>query len=1507
MAKFNNYQYAWVLGSNTVFFSSQDVFGANDISTSNGEINTTSPGFSPANSLWRFASSSPCGTIASNPVIKTGNVSLKTQTDLDNFLNTTGEKYTHIQGYLELEGNDASDPITDLCNLEEIQVVDGSLRIYLFDKNGNPTDLSQFTKLDTVKGRLRIQQNTQLTGLDFPALRYVKSEVLIMNNNKAGSNWLIGKKGTAHDLTIGGPLTILDNGIDTVEIRCHSISMNQIPGIQRESSIQRNQTKHLHGQVWDKVFGGFSIGLNPHLQSIDLDVHSFENAVSIFTNGSMLNVAADYTFYFHRITGNMDFFTNNNLALELKSAPRSFNTLPNNDSSYITGRLKFDQNTDLRKIVADKVAIINDGTVAFRTEGLELLNLNMLATGNFTQTLTEVSFKGLKVINGSLEVSGTNNRSRLTNAIQLDFSNLEETGSFNIENCFNQDLHFASLKKVVDLTIKDNPLNCTKAEFPELSVLSGISTGFDFISIDGNGGLVSVSFPKLTSVGRELRIVENPEFLNFDSGFPALQSIRFMLTVRDNAKLAQCCIAACLNVFSKDISNNTGNCADLITAQTACSPSISSYTIIESLDPNTPSDSTICEGDPITLQAVADLGGRADTTVYFTYYIDLDQNGEYQPLDPFSGNGDVLLGIDTVNNIVSPSAVQSELTNLDTRASYTFGIQLQNGSRIRVAVRAKSGGICRASSGEIVLGISNSPSISNVIAQNTACAGRPVVLEANAFDNGSGPLTYTWSTNLTLNQFTPNASAYDTTSYLPNLQTTTGIAWAYLSVKAQNGCTAQDSVQFTVVSGPAVSNFTDSTCSGTALNIDLDALLSGTGDIYSYTVSSSDQANVAAGPARATASSLPISDSYTNTTGSDVFITYTVTPIEAGGCIGEDFSVVVKVKSVPVGAGFTATAMCSGATANVSLVSSITNGMSGLTYSWQAVDNPAITGESISATSGATINDVLTNTGNAITNVSYTVTPTAGNGCTGAPFTVMVPVDAVPAAPDTTVSICGTGAVAFDLAGYFAAKGNAGSSTFSWEGATVAGVSGVTTTSSSTATIADVLNNSSGSTQTIVYTVNATNDATSCIAQSFKVNVTLTTLAPPLAESGCTGCGEIRISATQNGTAPNLETAVMGNPNYVTGASLIWYDDNSGSLGSQLAATPVVNTSLPGARAWWVQQATAPGCVSNPIRVEVNIPMASPPGVTASICPGQSLNIASLVRDYTLQASRFDFYTTNPASGATRFGTSTAFRGVARSNVMVSPTVATLYWVRTRYRNGTFADGSILVNMSASCGAPAPAAIALEGAWDASSGNQRASLQAANLLPAQEPYTGLGYSFVNGGGEQMLPAAQQRTDLVDWVIVELRDSANATNVVYSQAALLRADGMIVDMDGTSSLYFSVPNQQAYYLAVLHRNHLGVMTATAQRLGTLIDFSDPHTATYGSAQSRSVVNGKALLYAGDADQNGQIQNTDNIMQWIPQVGSSGYQQADFNLDGQVQNSDLLHLWKPNTGRGSAVPR
>ncbi len=123
----------------------------------------------------------------------------------------------------------------------------------------------------------------------------------------------------------------------------------------------------------------------------------------------------------------------------------------------------------------------------------------------------------------------------------------------------------------------------------------------------------------------------------------------------------------------------------------------------------------------------------------------------------------------------------------------------------------------------------------------------------------------------------------------------------------------------------------------------------------------------------------------------------------------------------------------------------------------------------------------------------------------------------------------------------------------------------------------------------------------------------------------------------------------------------------------------------------------------------------------------------------------------------------------------------------------------------------------LQGAYDMGTSEMTTDLNTATMVPETEPYTASSYAHVGGGGEMTTTAIISANDIVDWVVVELRDKANSASIVATRSALLRKDGCVVDMDGTSSVAFENVVEDDYYIAVRHRNHLGVMTNAAVSL------------------------------------------------------------------------------------------
>ncbi len=196
--------------------------------------------------------------------------------------------------------------------------------------------------------------------------------------------------------------------------------------------------------------------------------------------------------------------------------------------------------------------------------------------------------------------------------------------------------------------------------------------------------------------------------------------------------------------------------------------------------------------------------------------------------------------------------------------------------------------------------------------------------------------------------------------------------------------------------------------------------------------------------------------------------------------------------------------------------------------------------------------------------------------------------------------------------------------------------------------------------------------------------------------------------------------------------------------------------------------------------------------------------------------------------------------------------------------------------------------VILSGAWNGS--EMKDDLRFQGLLPLTDPY-GLG---VVTASEAL--ATEGSDAIVDWIILELRNSIDPSIVTQRKACLLQADGDIVSEDGSSLPLFSqTPGD--YFVAVKHRNHLGVMTGGPLSFpGSEVDFTNTLTSVWG-VQSMKQQDGFSILWQGDVSGNGVIQYTgegndrDLILEEVggvvPTSTSTGYLPSDTNLDGEVR--------------------
>ncbi len=103
-------------------------------------------------------------------------------------------------------------------------------------------------------------------------------------------------------------------------------------------------------------------------------------------------------------------------------------------------------------------------------------------------------------------------------------------------------------------------------------------------------------------------------------------------------------------------------------------------------------------------------------------------------------------------------------------------------------------------------------------------------------------------------------------------------------------------------------------------------------------------------------------------------------------------------------------------------------------------------------------------------------------------------------------------------------------------------------------------------------------------------------------------------------------------------------------------------------------------------------------------------------------------------------------------------------------------------------------------------GSMNTDLESNTLIPLAQPFNTSAMAYTGTESVTSIPA-----NVVDWVLVEVRDPSDMTNVLARRACFLRSDGQVVELDGSLGVEFDNLGVSSAYIAVRHRNHLGVMT------------------------------------------------------------------------------------------------
>lgn len=201
---------------------------------------------------------------------------------------------------------------------------------------------------------------------------------------------------------------------------------------------------------------------------------------------------------------------------------------------------------------------------------------------------------------------------------------------------------------------------------------------------------------------------------------------------------------------------------------------------------------------------------------------------------------------------------------------------------------------------------------------------------------------------------------------------------------------------------------------------------------------------------------------------------------------------------------------------------------------------------------------------------------------------------------------------------------------------------------------------------------------------------------------------------------------------------------------------------------------------------------------------------------------------------------------------------------------------------------------------------------AARFVPKSQPYADPSFTSTPMFYDGVEEVDSIDVNVVDWVVVELRSDSTVASTVARRAGLLLHDGLVVDLDGASPLAFEGVDSGDYFVVVRHVNHIPAMSAQAlafsRTAATTFDFSSDAGDVYGAGSMKEIEPGVFALFAGDANQDGQVNDVDLTAYLIAtNDGATGYLKTDFTRDGQVTSPDFnVYLANGTAAVVSAVP-
>jgi len=374
------------------------------------------------------------------------------------------------------------------------------------------------------------------------------------------------------------------------------------------------------------------------------------------------------------------------------------------------------------------------------------------------------------------------------------------------------------------------------------------------------------------------------------------------------------------------------------------------------------------------------------------------------------------------------------------------------------------------------------------------CSDEPFTIDLSTLiTNGASVDSFTWVATANDTVIGESTTLQQTSIISQTLTDTFGFATTVIytvtpqSTSGSSGCIGDPfTVTVVVKPEPLADDETDMVCSEEPIDIVLtDNIKQGlTVKGFIYTVDNG------AGTARTDTSAGNLRDTISNTSGSDLTVTYTVTPISNDDCPGDEFTVTVTIKPEPIMATDLDDTVCSNS--DIGVVLDVEGGSVGadsfnivsITPETELTADAGNISIGTYAAADTISGDMYTNVDSVSHTVTYQVAPISASGCIGDTISIVVTIDPEPVVDaGTDETICSNGSV--DLSSKGSISGAVKTGTWSTSGDGAFDSSGFGSATSYTPGAGDI---AAGS---VTLTLTSTAPEGSCPSEDDSVTITI--------------------------------------------------------------------------------------------------------------------------------------------------------------------------------------------------------------------------------------------------------------------------------------------------------------------------------------------------------------------------------------------------------------------------------